>query len=444
MARFRCHLSIVGFTAALLLAVALACAGVAPASAQGFGWFGKLFGGGAPRQSAAPAYPTYAAPAPTSPAEGPKPVRRAPRRRSAEAAQRDASRDRAPPKNASLFVYVFGDSLGQQLASGLDDALSDRPDVAVVRKARGSTGLVTTDYYDWPKAVADLLGTTESKHDAEKKPEAGHKAEADRKGDAKRAGSSETAAIDSKADKKSKSDKAKIDVAVMMVGVNDRQPIQIDGKTLQPGTPEWTAVYTKRVLQIDEAFRAKHIPLIWVGIPITRDDNFADDMAAFNEIYRDAAAKTGAVYVDTWEAFSDDNGDFAANGPDVDGQNARLRASDGVHFTRAGARKLAHFVDAHIRRALEGKTPAPELPTADGGPDAAKSKVVAVARPDIGAIRNLNEPPSTARGVLVSIDTSTASARGGLAAEAITRGQSLPALAGRADDARWSGKPPAQ
>ena len=226
----------------------------------------------------------------------------------------------------------------------------------------------------------------------------------------------------------------------MMIGSNDRQPIQNDGKILQPGTPAWNAIYTKRVMEIDEAFRANHIPLIWVGVPITKSTDFADTMAVINDITRDAATKSGATYVDTWEAFSDDNGDFSTYGPDVNGQTVRLRSADGIHFTKAGARKLAHFVEAHIRRALEGKTPAPQLPTAEAPEVTEKGKVVAVIKPDAGPIRNLNELPSASNGALVPLEVKATAARDGLTDSSIQHGAPAAAPPGRADNARWTGK----
>ena len=39
-------------------------------------------------------------------------------------------------------------------------------------------------------------------------------------------------------------------------------------------------------------------------------------------------------------------------GPDFEGQTRRLRTSDGVHFTKAGARKLAHYLEREIRRVM--------------------------------------------------------------------------------------------
>ena len=417
--------------AVLMAFSGLVGAGVQPAVAQGFGWFGGLFGGGQPRQPQRPAYPGYgdyyAVPGDLAPR------RRTPRRHPVDQTAKDVPKEKTPPKNAVLFVDVFGDSLGQMLANGLDDALSDRPDVAIVHKARGSTGLVASDFFDWPKAIEDGLATRkEARADGKTKAESG------------------------------KSDGAKpekIDVAVMMIGSNDRQPIRIDGKTLATGTPEWTEAYRKRVDAIDEAFRAKGIPLVWVGVPITKDDTFADDMAALNDIYREAAAKYGATYVDTWEAFSDDDGDFDAFGPDVNGQTVRLRAADGVHFTKAGARKLAHFVETHVRRDLDGKGPVPQLPTdlpgeARGDGPTTPKGAVAVAKPEAGPIKNLIDPPSATNGQLSAANSyrqagaqdhvgaqDQTGAQDDIVRSALLKGEAQAAPNGRADDMRWPSSP---
>ncbi len=231
---------------------------------------------------------------------------------------------------------------------------------------------------------------------------------------------------------------SRIDVAVMMVGTGDRQPMQVEGKTVQPGTPEWNAAYAKRVLAVAELFRARKIPLVWVGIPIAKDDTVADAMAGLNEIYKEAAAKTGAIFVDTWEAFSDDDGDFSSYGPDINGQTVRLRSADGINFTRAGARKLAHFVETHVTRALDGKTPVPQVPAADAkrAPDKG-AKPVAAVRPDAGPVRDLGEFPSAKSGTLATVGTGRPRDADDANAPAAAPGTPL----GRADDAHWSGKP---
>ena len=204
--RLRGAASLFAGLAACLLGLALF--GSCPASAQGFSFFGNLFGGGQP-QTAPPPYPgsrgqsgSYATP------------RRRAHRHPVEQVQKDTPQDKAAPKVAATsFVYVFGDSLGQLLANGLDDALSDRPEVAVLHKARGSSGLAAADYYDWPKAIDALLAGRD-----------------------------------------------KIDVAVMMIGSNDRQAIHEGGKTYEVGSDGWNAAYGRRVAVIDEAFRKKGHP----------------------------------------------------------------------------------------------------------------------------------------------------------------------------------------
>ena len=372
-----------------------------PAAAQGFGWFGNLFGGGssAPVQQVRPAFPgNDGAGLNGNARHGQARAHRA--GRAPQQPTRDATLakvPKVPPKNASAFVYVFGDSLGQFLANGLDEALSDRQDVAVVHKARGPTGLVTKDYYDWPNAIDTLLAG-----------------------------------------------KDKIDVAVMMVGSNDRQPMRQDGKSYDVGSDGWNAIYAQRVTAIDEAFRKKGVPLIWVGVPITKNNDFADDMAALNDIYRDAAAKTGATYVDTWEAFSDDNGDFAASGPDINGQTVRLRSADGVLFTAAGARKLAHFVEAHVRRDLNGKAPTPILPTStapNAEVSAKKNGDKTAAKPEAGPINNLNEAPVASDGQLETEGVRMTAAGEAPGEDALTKGRPATAPVGRADDLRWPASP---
>jgi hypothetical protein len=51
-----------------------------------------------------------------------------------------------------------------------------------------------------------------------------------------------------------------------------------------------------------------------------------------------------------WEGFVDELGSFTLQGPDYEGQSRRLRAADGIHFTKL-VRKLAHYVEREINRA---------------------------------------------------------------------------------------------
>ena len=52
--------------------------------------------------------------------------------------------------------------------------------------------------------------------------------------------------------------------------------------------------------------------------------------------------------------FVDEAGRYLQQGPDFEGQIRRLRSYDGVFFTQAGARKLAHYVEREVTRLLAG------------------------------------------------------------------------------------------
>jgi len=68
----------------------------------------------------------------------------------------DAAKARTIP--VTEHVLVFGDTLADQLAQGLADAfVADRPEVAIIKKTKASTGFVRADFYDWPAQVPALL-----------------------------------------------------------------------------------------------------------------------------------------------------------------------------------------------------------------------------------------------------------------------------------------------
>jgi uncharacterized protein len=146
-----------------------------------------------------------------------------------------------------------------------------------------------------------------------------------------------------------------------MLGANDRQPIREGTETVEPGTERWREIYRDRVDALAKVFAAQKIPFIWVGAPPMRSEPLTKDIATINDLIRDRVAKAGGTYVDIWPGFVDDRNRFTMTGPDLEGQEAKLRTSDGVHFTKAGSRKVAHFADVELKR-LMGTNPT-EAPT---------------------------------------------------------------------------------
>ena len=125
----------------------------------------------------------------------------------------------------------------------------------------------------------------------------------------------------------------------------------VPGSSYDFHTEQWATLYAKRIDEMIAALKSKGVPVIWVGSPAIRGTKSTSDMSYLDELYRERAAKAGIVYVDVWDGFVDDQGRYAVQGPDFEGQTRRLRTADGVHFTKAGAVKLASYVDRELRRA---------------------------------------------------------------------------------------------
>jgi hypothetical protein len=250
----------------------------------------------------------------------PRPVRRyEPRKRETPAAlPQPAPSDVLSPEvaapKATRYVTVFGDSLGLQLGQGLRAAFASTPELVITNKAKADTGLVNSSNRDWVKYIEESLAGPD-----------------------------------------------KINMAIMMIGSNDGQPLRDEaGQIVEPLSEGWKAIYAKRIDEIIAALKQKNVPLVWVGLPIMKSETLNARMLAFNDIYRDRVQRAGMSYIDLWEAFSDENGHYTPTGPDVTGLPVKIRAGDGVHFTEAGARKLAFFTEKLVRKLIETAPAAPD------------------------------------------------------------------------------------
>jgi hypothetical protein len=250
-----------------------------------------------------------------------------------------------PKVEASIFVHVLGDSLAELAAQGLKDAYADRPEVAIVRRTRSSSGLVRDDYYDWQKSAAELMASPE-----------------------------------------------KVDVAVIMLGSNDRQVLREEnGTSHEPRTDRWQELYVKRLDALLAQFSAKGVPVVWIGMPVMQSSRLTADMLYLNDLFRQRVQKAGFVYSDIWEGFTNEAGQYASTGPDIAGEIVRLRTADGVHFTRAGMRKVAFFADKEISRLITRDTrPELALPQPDTGPSL--TPPVNPQAPSVASLTPLTQP----------------------------------------------------
>ncbi len=199
----------------------------------------------------------------------------------------------------------------------------------------------------------------------------------------------------------------------------------------------WEAAYIRRIDATMAALKSAGVPVFWVGLPSQRAPRANTDVSYLNDLYRSRAERAGITYIDVWDGFVDEAGRFALQGPDFEGQIRRLRSGDGVHFTKAGARKLAHFVEREIQRNIANRAlpmalpavldPGQQVPGRPGGP---------APRPLAGPVVPLT----------VSTAGQTELLGGGVqrpalvdpvAIRVLNRGEPITAAPGRADDFSW-------
>jgi hypothetical protein len=128
------------------------------------------------------------------------------------------------------------------------------------------------------------------------------------------------------------------DAIVMMIGANDRRGIYVDGNLAAPyKSPQWAETYRHRVDGFMDAAARRGVPLVWILLPVMREDDASVDAKQINAIITAAAEgrKTVAV-VETWGLTVDGEGHYAAYLKNTKGQAWLARYTDGVHFSDAG------------------------------------------------------------------------------------------------------------
>jgi hypothetical protein len=170
--------------------------------------------------------------------------------------------------------------------------------------------------------------------------------------------------------------------------------------------------------------------------PAIRGTKSTSDALFLDSLYRDAAGRAGITYVDVWDGFVDEAGRYVQQGPDFEGQIRRLRSYDGVYFTKAGARKLAHYVEREITRLMASRSNVIEIPAETTTPDANAKPEGPAPRPLAGPIMPL-VASSVGTDDLLGGAGSRPAAVDPLAARTLVKGDALAAPAGRADDYAW-------
>jgi hypothetical protein len=201
---------------------------------------------------------------------------------------------RQPTITDPLRVLIVGDSLGMDFAYGFATLTSTDATIAVTTDARPATGLSRPDYFDWPAQLARDISAS--------RPE----------------------------------------LIMVMLGGDDAQPFEVDGHAVAQGTDEWRAVYSARVTAFMDEACTEGRTVLWLGLPVMKDDSFSARMRELNTLF--AAAARGCVhFAETWSLFSDAAGRYAPFLADESGRMQAMRQLDGIHFSVAGALRVGAY-----------------------------------------------------------------------------------------------------
>jgi hypothetical protein len=365
-----------------------------------------------------------------------------------------------PPKKAAdaaaplTSVVVLGDSMADWLAYGLEQAAAESPDIGILRRHRTYSGLIRLEvkndprgeYPDWPPAARDILNADKPSFVVvmiglnDRRP-IRDKAPAPAKPNAPGTSPSQQAAPADKSqpkDAEKEPDDAPAEPQVATVEPHERAPAGMVNYEFR--SDKWTELYIKRIDDLIAVLKAKNVPVFWVGLPPVRNPKISADLSYLNDLYRSRAEKAGITYIDTWDGFVDEQGRFVMRGPDFEGQIRPLRSGDGNHFTQAGARKLAHYVEREIQRALMTHATPVSLPVDEPAPQATaptppKPGTAVIARPLAGPVMPLTTAAEADE--LLGGASARQAAPDPIAQRVLVRGEPNRVPVGRADDFAW-------
>ncbi|TPV96616.1 MAG: DUF459 domain-containing protein [Myxococcales bacterium FL481] len=208
--------------------------------------------------------------------------------------------------SAPARVLLLGDSMiAGALGLYLERNLRDQHQYVVHRHGKSSTGLARPDFYNWE---------TQGRAQVEE---------------------------------------FRPDAVVTMFGGNDGQGLHM-GRKAEPqwirwNEPQWEEEYSRRMRAFCDAVAPPERALLWIGMPVVRPKKMHDRMQVINRIYQEVLAGRGpkARFLETWSVLANPAGEYVDRIA-ISGKRTLVRAGDGVHLTRRGARHLADHLTPQI------------------------------------------------------------------------------------------------
>lgn len=205
--------------------------------------------------------------------------------------------------SSPISILLIGDSMmGDGLGTMLIRAIDESDDMTQKRYFKVSSGMTRPDFYNWPAQMRQIFSTED------------------------------------------------YDVVIVMMGTNDAQNFEMDGKIYTYGTDEWFEVYRQRAASFIALLTLHCSKVYWIGMPPMRSSGYNSRMQSLNVVFQEVcAANPGAHYFSTVPILGDASGNYTTY---VTANNRQILArdeKDGIHMTRAGGQLVADRIIEKIR-----------------------------------------------------------------------------------------------
>ena len=200
------------------------------------------------------------------------------------------------PAQESYEVFVLGDSLAGGLYAGMERLTIGNKEIKVGGRFKEDSGIARPEFYDWNDAIPKILESN------------------------------------------------KVDIAVILIGTNDAQPM-VDGvERLEFGTPPWTALYSREVDRLINTAKQGGAAVYLVSLPPMQAPSYNTSITEIAAIQKRQAEAASIKYIDVRPQLTDADGKMMIRGTDDTGEMRKIRDNDGIHFMKVGNNKLARMI----------------------------------------------------------------------------------------------------
>ena len=200
-------------------------------------------------------------------------------------------------------VLFAGDSMMQGVAPMVITRMrKDYPKGVFVDVSKPSTGLVAMRYFDWPSKIRE------------------------------------------------ESIKHHIQVIVIFLGPNDPWDIFEGKKRYSFPSESWEDKYRSRVDNVLDFASSSGIRVIWIGLPVMRDERIKKGAKIENRIFQEEAQKYKFDYLSTEDFLGSLDEPYTKYIDDPQKGKLAVRLDDGVHFTHLGLHLISSRVDEYLRK----------------------------------------------------------------------------------------------